>query len=82
MPLVLSAHFGLHRRIAMSLNPILRDELTEILLEALGENRSEVIFTGEAFSADALAVARAYERATGQQQAAVRAVIKLWEELP
>ena len=64
------------------MNAALRDELTEILLEALGENRSEVIFTGEAFSADTLAVARAYERAKRQQQAAVRAVIELWEELP
>ena len=65
-----------------SINPRLRGELKAILQEAWAEKHSEVVFTGETFSTDALAVARAYERATGQQQAALRAVIELWEKLP
>jgi len=65
-----------------SINPGLRDELRGILQEAWADKHSEVIFTGETFSTDALAIARAYERATGQQQEAVRAVIELWEKLP
>lgn len=65
-----------------SVNPRLRDELREILEDAWAYKHSEVIFTGETFSTDALAVARAYERATGQQQAALRMVIGLCEKLP
>lgn len=64
-----------------SVNLRLRDQLRDILEDAWADKHSEVIFTGETFSTDALAVARAYERATGEQKAAVRAVIQLWEKL-
>lgn len=65
-----------------SINPQLHDQLKGILQEAWAEKHSEVVFTGETFSTDALVIARAYERATGQQQAALRSVIELWEKLP
>ena len=65
---------------AEKINQFLREELRDILLEAWADKHSEVIFTGEKFSTDALAVARAYERATPLQQRALEAVVASWEK--
>ncbi len=62
----------------MAIHATLRNELKEILLEAWAEKHTEVVFTGEAFSTDALEVARAYERASGSQQQALQAVVASW----
>jgi|GEM_PF-4910642 len=61
-----------------AINAFLREELKDILLEAWREKHSEVVFTGEMFSTDALDIARAYERANGNGQQALRAVVESW----
>ena len=54
----------------MAINPSLRDELAQILLEMPPAPVEIVGITGEMFSTEALALARLYDGATnGQRQA-------------
>lgn len=64
------------------INPFLREQLKDILLEAWADKHCEVVFTGEKFSTDALEIARAFERATGGQQRALEAVVASWGHEP
>ncbi|MCA0393974.1 MAG: hypothetical protein LCH70_07635 [Proteobacteria bacterium] len=56
------------------MNPNLRDELAEILREGMQPSKIVVLPTGETFSSEALALARFYDKAIGEQRYALRTV--------
>lgn len=64
--------------IEMAINPLLVEQLTEIMRET--PQRMEVIgVTGELLSEDAMRLARAFDTASGPQQSALLAVIEAFE---
>ena len=62
------------------MDPLLRDELTNIIIEELSKvpQVMELTPTGEILSREAMDMARAYEAATVCQRRALEAVADMW----